>query len=190
MKRTEDVQTREPLKSRLLPFLLTALIVAADQITKALVVARFEMYRPVEILGDFLRIDLKRNTAISFSMGHRLPLEVQRVLFLIVPLLVMIFVAVYYFRASDLTRGHRWLLAGILGGGLGNYVDRIFSVQGVVDFIDFKFFGIFGLQRWPTFNIADGTTVVCGILLLVSMIVMEARSRTRSETEKKMEKRT
>jgi signal peptidase II len=40
----------------------------------------------------------------------------------------------------------------------------------VVDFIDVKFFGLFGLERWPTFNLADSTLVVGGILLLASFL--------------------
>ena len=56
-------------------------------------------------------------------------------------------------------------------GGLGNYVDRIFRPAGVVDFLDFKFFGIFGLERWPTFNVADATVVVTGILLFISFLI-------------------
>ena len=53
----------------------------------------------------------------------------------------------------------------------GNIIDRIFRPQGVVDFIDVKFFGIFGLERWPTFNVADASIVVCGIILIVSFFL-------------------
>ena len=176
---------KQSLRQRLAPLTLTALVIAADQITKAVVQARFDMYRPVAVLGEFLRITLKRNTAMAFSFGHRLAPEAQRVLFLIVPLLVMVAVAVYYFRATDLSRGQRWMVAAVLGGGLGNYVDRIFHAEGVVDFIDVKFYGIFGLERWPTFNVADATVVVAGILLVVSMVVLEARLKSRTETESK-----
>lgn len=174
---------KQSLEARLVPLLLTPLVIAADQITKALVVARFEMYRPVEVLGEVVRISVKRNTAMAFSLGHGLPPEAQRVLFLIVPLLVIVAVAVYYFRATDLSRGQRWMVAAVLGGGLGNYVDRIFRADGVVDFIDVKFYGIFGLERWPTFNVADATVVVAGILLVVSMVVMETRLRSQAKTE-------
>jgi signal peptidase II len=66
---------------------------------------------------------------------------------------------------------------GILGGGLGNLADRIFRPAGVVDFIDVKFFGIFGFERWPTFNIADSAIVVCGILLLFTMLFQKAGTK-------------
>lgn len=58
----------------------------------------------------------------------------------------------------------------ILGGGVGNIIDRIFRPLGVVDFIDVRFYGLFGLERWPTFNIADSAIVVGGILLIISLL--------------------
>ena len=60
---------------------------------------------------------------------------------------------------------------GIVGGGFGNLIDRCFRTEGVVDFIDVKFYGIFGMERWPTFNIADAAVVVCGILLIISFLL-------------------
>lgn len=54
---------------------------------------------------------------------------------------------------------------------MGNLYDRFFRPNGVVDFIDVKFYGIFGFERWPTFNIADMGVLICGILLMVSFII-------------------
>ena len=53
-------------------------------------------------------------------------------------------------------------------------------LQGVLDFIDVKFWGLFGLERWPTFNVADSAVVVCGILLMLSLlgsVMQEARGK-------------
>jgi signal peptidase II len=61
-------------------------------------------------------------------------------------------------------------VAGIIGGGVGNLIDRVFRPEGVVDFIDVRFFGLFGLDRWPTFNVADSSVVVCGALLAASIL--------------------
>ena len=47
-------------------------------------------------------------------------------------------------------------------------IDRIARPDGVIDFLSVKFYGLFGLERWPTFNVADSAVVVCGILLVVS----------------------
>ena len=52
---------------------------------------------------------------------------------------------------------------------MGNIIDRIFRPEGVVDFISAKFYGILGFERWPTFNAADSSVVVCGIILVVTL---------------------
>ena len=169
--------TATVFKERVLPILPAPIILALDQITKALVLARLPLNRPVEVLGDFLRLWHRRNTALSFSLGWKLPLEVQRVLFAALPLLVVVAVVIYYVKASDVTRLQRWLLGAIMGGGLGNFVDRVFRGGSVVDFIDFKFYGILGMERWPTFNVADSTVVVAGLIFVVTVMVQESRSR-------------
>ena len=63
-------------------------------------------------------------------------------------------------------------VCGIVGGGIGNLIDRFFRPEGVVDFIDVKFYGLFGMERWPTFNVADSAVVVCGILLIISFKII------------------
>ena len=56
-------------------------------------------------------------------------------------------------------------------------MDRLFRVRGVVDFIDVKFYGLLGFDRWPTFNLADSTVVVAGILLIVSYFRMSGKGK-------------
>ena len=164
---------------RLLPLILTPLILIADQATKALAVASLALWQPREVVGDLLRFTLVHNPAIAFSIGHSLPEEVRRPLFLVLPLLVLALILVYYFRTNDLSQLQRWLVAAVLGGGLGNMVDRLFRPQGVVDFVDVKFYGLFGLERYPTFNIADSSVVVGGILLLITFLGAEVRAHRR-----------
>ena len=72
----------------------------------------------------------------------------------------------------------------IVGGGLGNIIDRIFRPDGVIDFIDVKFFGIFGLNRWPTFNVADASVVVCGILMIISFCITFSKDSKKNKSEK------
>jgi uncharacterized protein (DUF342 family) len=73
---------------------------------------------------------------------------------------------------------------GILGGGIGNLIDRFFRPAGVVDFIDCYFFGIFGMERWPTFNIADSAVVICGAIFVVSFIVSLVKDLKKSKAKK------
>jgi signal peptidase II len=160
----------ETLRRKLLPFLLAAFVLLLDQVSKLLVVAHIPL-RGIEarFFGDFLRIIHVRNPGIAFSMGRDMPDALRGILFTLLPVAVVAALVVYYFRSKEFTFLQRWAVAGIIGGGAGNLIDRIFRPEGVVDFIDVKFFGIFGLERWPTFNIADSAVVVCGVLLAVSL---------------------
>ncbi|NLC92435.1 MAG: signal peptidase II, partial [Treponema sp.] len=91
----------------------------------------------------------------------------------VLPVIVIIMVIIIYFRNNEFSKLQRWSIAGILGGGIGNIIDRIFRTEGVVDFIDVKFYGLFGFERWPTFNIADSAIVICCILLLISFFLVK-----------------
>ena len=121
--------------------------------------------------GDFIRLIHVRNKAVAFSIGSGLPDEARRLLFSFIPLIIIGLVFLLYFRNDDFTSLQRWSICGILGGGLGNLIDRFFRPDGVVDFIDCYFFGIFGMERWPTFNVAVCAVVVCGILFVLSFII-------------------
>ncbi|UKI53598.1 MAG: signal peptidase II [Treponema sp.] len=178
-------------KKKLLPFILTFAIILADQITKFLV----EFYIPLDyangrlgigpaFLGDFIRIIRVYNTGVAFSLGDSWPLAVRRLSFGLVPLAVMVLVVVVYFRNKDFSMLQRWAICGILGGGFGNLIDRFFRARGVVDFIDVKFYGLFGMERWPTFNVADSAVVVCGILLVVSFLIQIAKESSQSKRTK------
>ena len=123
------------------------------------------------VFGDLLRIVHVANTGVAFSLGDSMPIALRRILFGIVPLIVIILVIVIYFRNNEFNSLQRWAICGIIGGGIGNIIDRFFRAEGVVDFIDVKFFGIFGLERWPTFNVADAAVVVCGIILVISFLI-------------------
>lgn len=179
------------LKSKLLPFILTVLVIVLDQVTKAIIVSKIPLFTVgAQYLGDFLRIIHVRNTGVAFSMGASWGQTIRAVMFLIVPVVVIGLVVVIYFRNNEFTSLQRWAIAGIVGGGIGNLIDRFFRPAGVVDFIDVKFYGLFGMERWPTFNVADSAVVVCGILLIISFICMSIKdekarkAREKENTEK------
>ena len=160
------------IKSKLLPLVLAVVVIVLDQITKALV-CRFIPVNTIgtQFLGDFLRIIHVRNPGVAFSFGARWSDAVRRLAFSVIPIIVLGIVLSVYFRNNDFTKLQRWAICGIVGGGFGNIIDRIFRPAGVVDFIDVKFYGLFGLERWPTFNVADSAVVVCGIILVISFII-------------------
>jgi signal peptidase II len=163
---------KKNVMQRLWPFSLTLAIIAIDQLTKWIIT---QTVRPwsvgFEFLGDFFRIVRVYNPGIAFSIGGTLSGDIRSVIFGLIPLAVIIIVIVVYYKSDDLNLFQRWCIAGIIGGGLGNLLDRFFRPDGVLDFLDFKFYGLFGLERWPTFNVADSSVVVCSVLLVISLLV-------------------
>ncbi len=159
------------LKDKLIPFSLALAVILADQITKALIVNNIPVYTiGWSFAGDLLRIVHVANKGVAFSLGAGMSQSFRSVMFSFAPLVVIGLVVWIYFRNKEFNSLQRWCVCGIVGGGIGNIIDRIFRPQGVVDFVDVKFFGIFGLERWPTFNVADASIVVCGIILIISFI--------------------
>jgi len=175
----------QSLKDRILPLSLTAFAILADQVSKAIIV-KIQPTHPGFITdvfdNGFLWIYHVRNKAIAFSLGENLPDALKPILFIIIPVLVLVFLMWYYFKNNEFTRLQRWAMAGIIGGGLGNIIDRIFRPDGVVDFISVNTYNLFGMSRWPTFNIADSSVVVCCILLLVTIFISPKKAEVQAET--------
>lgn len=158
---------------RFLPFVLTVALVVIDQISKALVMK----YIPLNTIykrffGDFLYICHVRNTGAAFSLGAGSSVFLRVLVFVVLPAALMAFMCyLIASKKSPLSNAQKWFVAGIAGGGIGTLIDRIFRFnEGVVDFISVKFYGIFGLERWPTFNISDSCVVVFVILFAISVI--------------------
>lgn len=188
------------LKDKLIPLSLSVIAILLDQITKALVVKNIplltdfsadESERIIPIFGDFFRLIHVRNNAVAFSIGSGLSSNVRAILFCVIPILVVAAVYVLYFKNNDFTKVQRWSICGILGGGIGNLIDRVFRPAGVVDFLDCIWFGISDSKisflqwsRWPTFNVADSFVVVCGIMFIVSFIVLLVRDSKKLKKEK------
>ncbi len=170
------------MKNKYKPFILTAIIILIDQLSKALVVAKIPENTILgEYLWGYLRIWHVRNDAIAFSVGASAPLLFKYAFFVVLPILVMGAVAygiICKKCEEEFSVFQHWLLAGILGGGIGNIIDRVFRHLRVVDFISTKMYGAFGLEWFPTYNIADASVVICGILLLLSFI-LEMKGETK-----------
>ena len=172
------------LKAKLWPISLAILVIILDQITKILVMKNIPLGTiGTQFFGDFIRIIHVANTGVAFSVGATWSETARRFLFSLIPLIVIGIVITIYFRNNTWTKLQRWAIMGIVGGGLGNLIDRFFRAEGVVDFIDVKFYGLFGLDRWPTFNVADSAVVVCGILLVISFVVTSVRESKEKKSE-------
>jgi signal peptidase II len=152
-------------------FALALGVVLVDQITKALVLARFSLGERVELTG-FFNMVLVYNKGAAFSFlsdagGWQTPA-------LVVFAMVAIGVVGTFIVRSP---GRHMLCTGlalILGGALGNLIDRVRYGQ-VVDFLDFHAAG----WHWPAFNVADSAiTVGAALLILEGFVHREGRARS------------
>lgn len=174
---------------KLVPLILILVVMIIDQISKLIVTDTIPLYEVgASFFGGFFRIVHVNNPGIAFSIGQGWSVAARGILFRLVPLIVIIVVLGVYMRNDDFTALQRWSIAGIAGGGFGNLIDRFFRAEGVVDFIDFQWFGLSNSpfkflrwERWPTFNIADSAVVVCGILLVLSFLLTVKNSKTKGE---------
>jgi len=167
---------------------ITLAVVIFDQVSKVMVkgfsipVLNFQykgMYpgQKIQILGDFFRLTFVENPGMAFGFDPGMDFKSLISIFSIVASIALL-IYIYYSRKQMLSL--RIALAFILGGAIGNLIDRIFYgvfynyaplfYGKVVDFLDFDFFNItiFGrsYDRWPVFNFAD-SAVTIGILVLL-----------------------
>jgi signal peptidase II len=145
------------------PWIWAPLVLILDFVTKRLVLANREiLLGKVEILGDFLRFIYVRNPGPAMGL-----FPVGRAFLVTVSVLATFFL-IYLYRSTDRSLAlRRGALAAILGGAVGNLIDRVFYEGKVVDFIDF---GIGG-SRFYTFNIADIGVTVGGAIFFLCILL-------------------
>lgn len=136
------------------------LVVAGDQLSKWLALLSLEYGRPVAVMPGFnWTLLFNDGAAFSFLQGAG---GWQRWLLSGLSLLISTVIAAMLWRGAERPRLELWALALILGGALGNLIDRL-RFGYVVDFIDLYA----GEHHWPAFNIADaGITVGAALLVL------------------------
>lgn len=154
--------------------LLSAVLVGIDRLTKWLVVSNMQLSDTIHLIkvGDkeVLNLYYTLNNGAAFSKLS------GKTIFLIVITSIVIIWLLYLMIAKKVHRPvYLASISLILGGGIGNLLDRIFNEGLVVDFIDFR------IINFPIFNFAD-ICAVCGAgLLLVSVIVDEVREHKRKK---------
>lgn len=133
-------------------------VLAFDQVTKALIVANLPLGSSVPIVGDLVIFWHVRNAGAAFSL-----FQGGTVLFLVVTIVALGMIVYFHRSFAGRSLWLEALLGLILGGTLGNLIDRV--RQGyVTDFVSVGF----GSLRFPTFNVADSSIVVgIGILIIV-----------------------
>ncbi len=156
-------------RPRRLPWLLliSALIVAADRLTKTWVAAHIRLGGAIPIIPRVLRITHWTNEGAAFSMfADSTSPNVVRWGLIAFTLLAALVVLTIMIRLGNRITLATVALALILGGALGNVHDRIF-LGSVVDFIEVNIFS----YHWPDFNLADSSIVIGACLLFLDSLV-------------------
>jgi len=149
----------------------TTLALVLDQVTKALIIARFPLGGMIPVIPGFFELFHTHNTAAAFGLfsGNSV------VFFLVVSGIAVAFIVHCFIRLERQDVLLASSLAMILGGALGNIIDRI-RHGFVVDFLRFYLNDF----SWPTFNVAD-IAIVCGVFIFAFDMI---RSERRRKAEK------
>jgi signal peptidase II len=150
--------------NRLHYLIIAIAIIVLDLWTKALVLARIELHDAIPVVPNFFQIVHVRNTGAAFGIGANASSQLVPLLLNAGAIGVFCVVVIYALRSAVTDRLLQVGLHLILGGAIGNLVDR-FRFGYVVDFLDvyLRFGG--REHHWPAFNVAD-SAICIGIALL------------------------
>jgi len=135
------------------PFLIASAVVIVDQITKAVALANLRYGESYSIIKKIFHLTLVQNSGAAFGLFKN-----QATFFIIISIIAIIFIIL---SLSKRQTGPYLSLALILGGAIGNLIDRI-RFGYVVDFLDFRV--------WPVFNVADSCISIGAFLLFLLLI--------------------
>jgi len=156
--------------------LVSAAILAADQWTKWLVESHLPLHASREILPGVLHLSHVRNTGVAFGLLAAEGDGLRTALLAAFGLAALSLIAFFFVRTPKEHRRLLWALALVLGGAVGNLLDRLAS-GAVTDFV-----AVFiGSYRWPDFNLAD-SAISIGLALLVLDALLPHRGAPATES--------
>jgi signal peptidase II len=144
-------------------------VVVVDQIVKLVVDRLLVLHESHELIAGLLQLTYVRNRGAAFGFFNDFEFRGQVVVFSIISVAAQVAIAFYAYRLAATRRLPQTALALILGGAVGNLLDRL--VRGyVIDFVDVYWKS----HHWPMFNVADSAISV-GVGLLVLDMLRDAR---------------
>ncbi|WP_173378262.1 signal peptidase II [Fibrobacter succinogenes] len=169
--------------------------IVADQLTKLWALVRFtnETGAPnhdiIEVISDLVRFQLVFNKGAAFSSRPQdlMPFLSPTVFFILISVVACVVMFVFYKSIDKRDWLSRLGVVMILGGAVGNFIDRM-RLKMVVDFIDCDFpdisFQNFSMTRFPTFNVADSfVTVGVAVIILSPIILKKIHKEIKAEKE-------
>lgn len=156
---------------------IAAVALSIDQATKWYIRQRFSLYESLTVFDSFFHITYVRNAGGAFGLLNQGARAWRLPFFLVVSCIAVAVLLMFVRRVQP---GQWWLLlalGSILGGALGNLVDRMISGE-VTDFLEFHWRSYY----WPTFNVADSCITVGMLILLVYSLLVGESSRADEQT--------
>jgi signal peptidase II len=144
---------------------IMAAIVALDQAAKLLVDRLMDLHESHQVIDGFLRLTYVRNRGAAFGILSDADLPFQAGVFSVLSLAALLAIAVYAWRLPADSRLPKSALALIMGGAVGNLIDRM-RLGYVIDFVDAHL----GAYHWPAFNVADSAITIGVALLVLDML--------------------
>jgi signal peptidase II len=151
---------------------LAAAVILLDLWTKALVLARIDLHEAIPIIPNFFQLVHVRNTGAAFGIGANASSRLVPLLLNVGAIAVFCVVVVYALRSAVTDRLLQTGLHLILGGAIGNLLDR-FRFGYVVDFLDVYVRD----KHWPAFNVADSA-----ICIGIALLFLDMRKKPESES--------
>lgn len=146
---------------KLIKYLLLIIVtVVVDQFSKYLVVTNFDLFEKMELIPGVLDFQYVQNTGAGFSI-----LEGRMIFFYIITVLALIFLVYLFFKADEKAWLEKLAIALMIGGALGNFIDRL-RLEYVVDFIAVNIFG----YHFPVFNLADSFLTIGVFFFIISIL--------------------
>ena len=155
-------------RTRLILGALAGLIVVLDQATKAIVRATLPLHDSVELVPGFLSFTHVRNTGAAFGLLNGIDFPFKTEVMSLVALTALVAIGVYAVKTSIPQPAAQIGLALVMGGAVGNLIDRV-TAGYVVDFVDVYWRG----WHFWAFNVADAGITVGASLLILDMIWMD-----------------
>lgn len=152
-------------------YTIALIIIVIDQLTKWIVVRSMELGEQITIIENFFYLTSHRNSGAAWGI-----LEGQMTFFYIITVIVVIGIIYYMQKFAKYDKLLAIGLSLILGGAIGNFIDRIFR-QEVVDFADFIIFN----YDFPIFNVADSSLSIGVILVIIATIIDELKQRKEKQ---------
>lgn len=151
--------------------LIGSIVLVLDQLTKIWVRATFQLYESVPVIDGFFHFTYVHNPGGAFGMLRDADASIRLPFFLIVSVVAVGALVLFVRQLPTEQRFLQFALGLVLGGALGNLIDRAWFGY-VTDFLDV----FWGSYHWPAFNIADsGISVGIVILLYYSVFVPESK---------------